>query len=143
MKEAAIVLGDDLLRTPYGKTAHGLLRKSDRFHVVGVVEFETGTGDAGELIGAGPLGIPLTGSVAHALAVAKNQASVGDRWDCNTWRQNGFLHCDHWYCPQHAADYQSSVAYMITLPMMKRLPKRLLEMQEKSSISERSRSRLK
>src|SRR3954470_20486600 len=70
MKETAIVLGDELLRTAYGKTAHGLLRKSDRFHIVGVVESGRGTGDAGSLIGSGPLGIPLTGSVAQTLALA-------------------------------------------------------------------------
>jgi uncharacterized NAD-dependent epimerase/dehydratase family protein len=72
MREAAIVLGDELLRTPYGKTAHGLLRKSDRFQIVGVVEagIETGASDAGTLIGGASLGIPLTGSVEAALAVA-------------------------------------------------------------------------
>ena len=70
MKEAAIILGDSLLRTPYGKTAHGLLRKSDRFQIVGVVEFEMGTGDAGALIGELSLEIPLTGSVEAALTVA-------------------------------------------------------------------------
>lgn len=70
MREAAIVLGDELLSTRYGKTAHGLLRKSDRFQIVGVVESGAGRGDAGSLIGVPSLGIPLTGSVADALALA-------------------------------------------------------------------------
>jgi uncharacterized NAD-dependent epimerase/dehydratase family protein len=48
MKEAAIILGDKRLRTPYGKTAHGLLRKSDRFSIVGVVEAGGEGRDAGE-----------------------------------------------------------------------------------------------
>jgi uncharacterized NAD-dependent epimerase/dehydratase family protein len=73
MKEAAILVGDELLRTSYGKTAHGLLRKSDRFEIVGVVQSGTPTGDAGELIGVGPLGIPLTGSVSQALAAARTR----------------------------------------------------------------------
>ncbi len=71
MKDAAIVLGDELLRTPYGKTTHGLLRKSDRFQIVGVVETGGATGDAGSLIGIPALGIPLTGSVQAALAAAQ------------------------------------------------------------------------
>ena len=71
MKEAAIILGDQLLRTPYGKTAHGLLRKSERFSIVGVVEADGGAGDAADLIGTAPLGIPLIGSVKLALSVAR------------------------------------------------------------------------
>jgi uncharacterized NAD-dependent epimerase/dehydratase family protein len=73
MKEAAIILGDELLRTPYGKTAHGLLRKSDRFQIVGVVGSGEQMGDAGELIGAPAIGVPLTNSVTNALAVARTQ----------------------------------------------------------------------
>ena len=70
MKDAAIVLGDEFLNTPYGKTAHGLLRKSDRFRIVGVVQTGAADGDAGSLIGTPFLGIPLTGSVEAALAAA-------------------------------------------------------------------------
>ena len=71
MKEAAIVLGDELLRTPYGKTAHGLLRHSGRFQIVGVVESDATAGDAGSLIGVPSLGIPLVGSVEAALVAAR------------------------------------------------------------------------
>jgi len=59
-----------LLRTPYGKTAHGLLRGSRRFSVVGVVEPGAAPGDAGSLIGSIPLGIPLTASIESAIAAA-------------------------------------------------------------------------
>jgi uncharacterized NAD-dependent epimerase/dehydratase family protein len=70
MKDAAIILGDSLLRTPYGKTAHGLLRKSERFSIVGVVEYETGCGDAGDLIGRSLIGIPISPTVEDAIAAA-------------------------------------------------------------------------
>jgi uncharacterized NAD-dependent epimerase/dehydratase family protein len=73
MKEAAIILGDQLLRTPYGKTAHGLLRKSERFSIVGVVEADGVVGDAADLIGAAPFGIPLIESVERALSVARER----------------------------------------------------------------------
>jgi uncharacterized NAD-dependent epimerase/dehydratase family protein len=71
MKQAAILLGDELLQTPYGKTAHGLLRRSDRFEIVAVAGVRTQPGDAGQLIGGPALGIPLVESVAEALAVAR------------------------------------------------------------------------
>jgi uncharacterized NAD-dependent epimerase/dehydratase family protein len=71
MKQTAILLGDELLRTPYGKTAHGLLRRSDRFEIVAVACVGAQPGDAGLLIEAPPLGIPLVGSAAEALAVAR------------------------------------------------------------------------
>jgi uncharacterized NAD-dependent epimerase/dehydratase family protein len=70
MKDAAIILGDSLLRTPYGKTAHGLLRQSERFSIVGVVEHEKGSGDAGDLIGVSPIGIPISPTVEGAIAAA-------------------------------------------------------------------------
>jgi uncharacterized NAD-dependent epimerase/dehydratase family protein len=75
MKQAAIILGDHLLYTPYGKTAHGLLRNSDRFSIVGVVEPERGSGDAGDLIGVAPVGIPLTRSVESAISAASERPS--------------------------------------------------------------------
>jgi uncharacterized NAD-dependent epimerase/dehydratase family protein len=71
VKPRAILLGDELLRTPYGKTAHGLLRRSDRFDIVAVVGTNAEPGDAGQLIGMPALGIPLVSSVAEALATAR------------------------------------------------------------------------
>lgn len=76
MKEAAFLLGDRLLRTPYGKTAHGLLRKSDRFSIVGVVDADGGGGDAGDLIDVGPLGIPVTNSIESALSSAREKPNL-------------------------------------------------------------------
>ena len=70
MRAPAIILGDRLLRTPYGKTAHGLLRKSDRFSIVGIVEADGGGGDAGELIGGDALGIPISATVENAISAA-------------------------------------------------------------------------
>jgi uncharacterized NAD-dependent epimerase/dehydratase family protein len=71
MKQAAILIGDEFLKTPYGKTAHGLLRRSERFEIVAVVGANEPPGDAGQLIGTSALGIPLVGSVAEALALAR------------------------------------------------------------------------
>jgi uncharacterized NAD-dependent epimerase/dehydratase family protein len=73
MKPPAILLGDDLLSTPYGKTAHGLLRRSERFEIVAIAGAGAQPGDAGRLIGAPVLGIPVVGSVAEALAVARTR----------------------------------------------------------------------
>ena len=38
MKQTAIVLANGLYLTPNGKTAHGLVRGSDRFRILAVVE---------------------------------------------------------------------------------------------------------
>jgi uncharacterized NAD-dependent epimerase/dehydratase family protein len=67
----AIILGDALLQTPYGKTAHGLLRQSDRFVIVGVVEAGSQAADAGILIGRPSIGIPLTASIESAIRTAR------------------------------------------------------------------------
>jgi uncharacterized NAD-dependent epimerase/dehydratase family protein len=70
LKAPALILGDRLLSTPYGKTAHGLLRQSDRFSIVGVVEAESEPGDAGIFIGRPSINIPLTASVERAIEAA-------------------------------------------------------------------------
>lgn len=72
MRTLAVILGDGQLRTPYGKTAHGLLRQSERFEIVGVVEAASDptSGDAGILIGQTSIGIPLFASIEHAIQAA-------------------------------------------------------------------------
>lgn len=72
MKTPAVILGDGQLRSPYGKTAHGLLRQSDRFEIVGVVETpsDSASDDAGILIGQPSIGIPLFASIERAIQAA-------------------------------------------------------------------------
>jgi uncharacterized NAD-dependent epimerase/dehydratase family protein len=67
---AAIVLCDGLLRSINGKTAHGLVRGSDRFRVVAVVDEPTAGRDAGEVVDGRPRGVPVCASVAEAIECA-------------------------------------------------------------------------
>ena len=74
----AIVLCDGFLRTINGKTAHGLIRGSDRFRIVAVVDPPTAGRDAGEVLDGKPRGIPIFASVAEAIerAAEKPQFAV-------------------------------------------------------------------
>jgi uncharacterized NAD-dependent epimerase/dehydratase family protein len=64
---AALVLCEGRFRTPYGKTAHGLVRGSDRYRVVGVLDSTCAGRDAGELLDGRTRGIPVFASLAEAL----------------------------------------------------------------------------
>src|SRR5262245_43219951 len=68
MDGTALVLCDGLYATNNGKTAHGLVRGSDRYEVVGVVDAPTAGRDAGEVLDGRPRGIPVFRSLAEALA---------------------------------------------------------------------------
>lgn len=68
MDGTAIVLCEGRFRTPYGKTAHGLVRGSDRYRVLGVIDSSAAGADAGELLDGVRRGIPVYASVADAIA---------------------------------------------------------------------------
>jgi uncharacterized NAD-dependent epimerase/dehydratase family protein len=64
----AIVLTDGLLMTSDAKTAHGLIRGTERFNIVGVVDSEATAGkDAGVLLDGKHRGIPVFASMDAAL----------------------------------------------------------------------------
>ncbi len=64
----AIVLTDGLLMTSDAKTAHGLIRGTERFNIVGVVDSEATAGkDAGEILDGKHRGIPVFASMEAAL----------------------------------------------------------------------------
>ncbi|HAK94527.1 MAG TPA: DUF1611 domain-containing protein [Planctomycetes bacterium] len=68
MQTTAIVLTNGDLLTVHGKTAHGLLRGSSRFAILGVVDHLHAGKDAGELLDGVRRGIPVFGSIRDALA---------------------------------------------------------------------------
>lgn len=70
MSSPAIVLANDRFRTPNGKTAHGLVRGSDRFEVKAVVDPSCAGHDAGELLDGKHRGIPIVASLDEALRAA-------------------------------------------------------------------------
>ena len=69
MQESAVVLANNRFMTPNGKTAHGLVRGSDRFRVVAIVDPDLAGRDAGEVLDGKPAGIPIVADLDEAIAV--------------------------------------------------------------------------
>ncbi|GAB3988804.1 DUF1611 domain-containing protein [Spirosoma daeguense] len=68
MANRAILLTDGWLNTPNAKTAHGLIRGTERYSIVGVVDPPTAGRDAGELLDGKHRNIPIYASVDEVLA---------------------------------------------------------------------------
>jgi len=67
MDGTALVICDGYFDTPVGKTAHGLVRGTDRYRVVGVIDGANAGRDAGEVLDGRPAGIPVYSSLGEAL----------------------------------------------------------------------------
>ncbi|UFH52391.1 DUF1611 domain-containing protein [Spirosoma sp. KNUC1025] len=68
MTNRAILLTDGLLSTPNAKTAHGLIRGTERYTIVGAVDRPTAGQDAGAMLDGNFRNIPVFASVDDALA---------------------------------------------------------------------------
>ncbi len=67
MNNRAILLTDGLFTTPNAKTAHGLIRGTDRYTIVGVVDAPAAGQDAGTVLDGQFRSIPIFASVDMAL----------------------------------------------------------------------------
>ena len=66
----ALVYCEGAYNTPYGKTAHGLVRHTRRYEVLGVIDSRYAGQDAGQVLDGKPNGILLYASLEAALAAA-------------------------------------------------------------------------
>ena len=66
----AVVWCEGAFRTPSGKTAHGLVRRSERYNIAALIDSELIGQDAGEVLDGAPTGIPIVGDLAAAQALA-------------------------------------------------------------------------
>ena len=73
MKAPVIVLTQGMLDSDMAKTCHGLLRGSERFEVLAVIDHRFAGQDAGAVLDGHPLEIPIYASVADYFAVARAQ----------------------------------------------------------------------
>ena len=122
----AIVYCEGAFGTTNGKTAHGLVRRTRRYEIVGVVDSRYPGADAGDVLDGRKKNIPIFQDIARALESARNQArpathlviglapdggrlSAGARADVLTAIQHG-LHID---CGLH--DFLSEDSEMIAL----------------------------
>ena len=64
----AIVITDSVFDTNYAKTAHGLIRGSDRFEVVAVIDKKFAGNDAGSLLDGNKRNIPILSSLEETLS---------------------------------------------------------------------------
>lgn len=75
--EKAIVLTNGLLSSTNAKTAHGLIRESERFTIVGVVDEAHAGKDAGEVLDGKHRNIPIFANVTEALVTQPQYCIVG------------------------------------------------------------------
>ncbi len=66
----AIVYCEGMYATINGKTAHGLVRRSERYRILSVVDSRHAGKDAGTLLDGKPAGIPIYEDIAHAVVAA-------------------------------------------------------------------------
>lgn len=66
-KPTALIAANELYNTPHAKTAHGLVRMTDRFRIVGVIDPSCAGQDAGTLLDGTHRGIPVFADLASAL----------------------------------------------------------------------------
>jgi uncharacterized NAD-dependent epimerase/dehydratase family protein len=74
MKSNAIVITGGKLDTISAKTAHGLIRGTDRFNIVGVIDSKLPGKDAGEVLDGIARNIPVYESIADFAKKSKSQA---------------------------------------------------------------------
>ncbi len=69
----AVVYCEGAYRTPNGKTAHGLVRFTRRYRVATIIDSTSAGEDAGEVLGIGPIGLPIVPHLTEALAIARDR----------------------------------------------------------------------
>ncbi|MCI0750563.1 MAG: DUF1611 domain-containing protein [Flammeovirgaceae bacterium] len=73
-KSNAIILTAGYLDTSNGKTAHGLIRGTDRFNILAVIDHKQSGNDAGEVLDGRKRNIPIYDSIASFIKHSKDKA---------------------------------------------------------------------
>lgn len=74
-KSNAIIITAGYLDTNSGKTAHGLIRGTDRYNIVGVIDHKSAGKDAGEVLDGKHRNIPVYASVDEFAKISKQAAA--------------------------------------------------------------------
>ncbi|MBL7859029.1 MAG: DUF1611 domain-containing protein [Cyclobacteriaceae bacterium] len=75
MKANAIVITGGYLNSNNAKTAHGLIRGTDRFTIVGIIDDKSAGKDAGEVLDGKNRNIPVYGSIADFVKTSSEKAT--------------------------------------------------------------------
>jgi uncharacterized NAD-dependent epimerase/dehydratase family protein len=73
MDGTALVLCEGRFSSDDGKTAHGLVRHTDRYEIIGVIDSTLAGRDAGEVLDGASNGIPIVASLADGIALAETK----------------------------------------------------------------------
>jgi uncharacterized NAD-dependent epimerase/dehydratase family protein len=71
----AIIYCEGAFGTPYGKTAHGLVRRTERYRVLSVVDSRHAGADTGQLLNDRSTGIPILADLVQAIEAAAETAN--------------------------------------------------------------------
>src|SRR5687768_12789558 len=71
MKSTAIIITGGYLDTINAKTAHGLIRGTDRFDIVGIVDDKLGGKDAGEVLDGKHRNLPVYATISDFIKSGK------------------------------------------------------------------------
>lgn len=69
MKKTAIAITDGILHSNYAKTTHGLIRGTDRFDLLAVIDIKHAGKDAGEVLDGKNRDIPVLESISEAVRI--------------------------------------------------------------------------
>ncbi len=73
-KSNAIIITAGYLDTEHGKTAHGLIRGTERFNIIGIIDNKHAGKDAGEVLDGKKRNIPVFGSLKDFQSQSKDKA---------------------------------------------------------------------
>tara|TARA_R110002050_G_scaffold261556_1_gene401581 strand:+ start:42852 stop:43940 length:1089 start_codon:yes stop_codon:yes gene_type:complete len=72
----ALVYCQDAFNTPEGKTAHGLVRFTERYDIVGVIDSNYEGKDAGKVLDGKNKGVPIFNSIETAIKELKEKGAI-------------------------------------------------------------------
>jgi len=99
--------------TANGKTAHGLVRHTARYDVVGVVDSTAPTGDAGEILDGKPRGIPLFKNLEDAFVATKPEIFIVGAVSEGGYLPDGYEKAITWAL-SHGLDVVSGLHHFIS-----------------------------
>lgn len=77
MRKSAIIFTDGILNSPNAKTAHGLIRRSSRYEIIGVIDEQCAGSDAGIILDQVFRDIPVYASVEAFSEHSSRKAEIG------------------------------------------------------------------
>ena len=83
--QTAVVYSEAFFGTPDGKTANGLVRFSEKYEILAVIDSTKAGRDAGEYLDERPNGIPICADLA---AVDRSSAAASRTSSSSAWRRS-------------------------------------------------------